>query len=126
MRRHLPAARARIFAAAYSSEEHGERRDAELQAQRAIAVVGKKPVVTRPEREAGGHLNGFVTGAADLEKNLALLFELDLFVVQLARQQHAPMHLQQRLSIEAVEGRAGRDASRLAAVGDGRLHSRKL
>ena len=49
-------------------EQHFERRDAELQAQRAIAIVRKEPVVARFEREARGHEHRFVSGAADLKK----------------------------------------------------------
>ena len=62
--------------------------DAELQAQRTIAVVRIEPVVARLQREAGRNEHGFVAGAADLKKDLALVLELDLLVVDLSRQQH--------------------------------------
>ena len=46
VRRHLPSARARIVLRADGGQQHVERRHTELQAERAIAVVGVKPVVT--------------------------------------------------------------------------------
>ena len=69
-------------AAPTDGEQHLERRDAELQAQRAIAIVGMEPVVAGLEREAGGDQHRFVTGAADLEEGAALVLELDLLVVE--------------------------------------------
>ena len=89
VRRHLAAAGGGIVLGADRGEQHLERGDAELQAQRAIAVVGIEPVVAGAQRQAGGGEHRFVAGAADLEKDLALVFELDFLVVQLARQQHA-------------------------------------
>ena len=112
VRRHLTAARTGIEAAADGREQHLERRDAELQAQGAIAIVREEPVVRRLQREAGGDLDRLVAGAADLEEDLALLFELDLLVVELARQQHEAIHAQQRVAID-LEGRPLGRGSRL-------------
>ena len=88
VRRHLAAAGCGVVLRADRREQHLERRDAELQAQRAIAIVGKEPVVAGSEREARRGEHRFVSGAADLEKDLALIFELDFLVVQLPRQEH--------------------------------------
>ena len=87
-------------------EEHVERRHAELQAERAVAIVRIEPVVAGFQREAGGDENGLVAGAADLEEDLALVLELDFLVVEPSRQQHA-----------AVRRRAARRASDLRASG---------
>src|SRR4029077_3422194 len=66
-------------------------------------IVRKEPVVRRLEREARGREHGFMTGAADLKKDLALVLELDFLVVQLARQQHAAVDGEQILARESVE-----------------------
>ena len=105
VRRHLPAAGRRVVLRADGGEQHLERRDAELQAERAVAVVRKEPVVGRLERQAGGHQHRFVAGAADLEEDLALTLELNFLVVKLARQQHAAIGGEQLLAVEALGGR---------------------
>ena len=63
-------------------EQHLERRDAEREAERAIAVVREEPVVAGAQVQTGGDQHGFVTGAADLEERLALILELNLLVVE--------------------------------------------
>ena len=106
-------------------QQHLERRDAELQAQRAVAVVRVKPVVAGPQREAGGDLNRLVAGAADLEERLALVLELDLLVVEPPRPQHAAIDVEERVAGETVElGSAGWEAAvgRPITVDDGALH----
>jgi hypothetical protein len=124
VRRHLAAAGIRIVLGSDAGEQHLERGHAELQAQRAIAVVGKKPVVARLQRQAGGDEDGFVAGAADLEKNLALVLELDFLVIQLARQKHAAVDRQQPLRAETGEIHgARRRGCRLLPVQNG-LHVR--
>ena len=76
---------------AHQSKFAPETINAELQAERAIAVVREEPVVARLERKAGGDLDGFVAGAADLKEDVALILELDFLVIELAREQHAPV-----------------------------------
>ena len=63
-------------------------RDAEGEAEGAIAVVGIDPVVAGAQSHAGGDLDGFVAGAADLEEDAVLALERDLAVVQAARGVH--------------------------------------
>ena len=61
---------------------------AEGEAQRAVAIVGEEPVVAGLEHHAGGGLNGFVSGAGDLEIDFALALEKDLPVVDAAGEVH--------------------------------------
>ena len=88
MRGHLPAAVGGIVLGADRGEEHLERRDAERQAERAVAVIREQPVDARTQLPAGGDQHRLVTGAADLEEALALVLDLDLLVVDLSRQEH--------------------------------------
>ncbi len=150
VRRHLAAGGCRIVFRAHSGQQHLERRDAELQAQCAIAVVGIEPVVRRPERQRGGDEHRLMAGAADLEKDLALILELNLLVVDLARQKHRAVDGEEGGPVEPEEidtarltraARITRDArltrgARLirgmsrrnfgVAVEDGRFHSSEL
>ena len=79
-------------------EQHVERRHAKLEAQRAIAIVRIEPVVARLQRQAGGDQNRLVTGAADLKKDLALVLQLDLLVVQPSREQHRAVGREQLIA----------------------------
>jgi hypothetical protein len=45
-----------------------------------------------------------VAGAADLEEDAALILELNFFVVERPRTQHAPIHVEQCVAIETFEG----------------------
>ena len=65
-----------------------------VEAQRAVAIVREEPVVAGLQRQAGGHHDGFVAGAADLEKDQALVLELDFLVVDPARQQHGAVDVE--------------------------------
>ena len=98
VRRHLAAAVARVERRADAGEQHLERRHAELQAERPIAIVGMEPVVAGPEGQAGGDLHRLVAGAADLEEDAALVLELDLLVVELPRPEHAAVDVEQRVA----------------------------
>ena len=51
-------------------EEHFERREAERQAERAIAVVREEPVVAATEMLSGCDEDSLVAGAADLKEGL--------------------------------------------------------
>ena len=95
-------------------EQHLERRHAEREAQRAIAIVRIEPVVARAQVHAGGGQHRFVAGAADLEEDQALVLELDLLVVEAARQQHRAVGPQQIVARQAVPARARRRPQRCA------------
>jgi hypothetical protein len=94
VRGHLAAAVARVGVGADRREQHLERRDAELQAERAVAIVAVEPVVARLQRQPGSDEDRFMSGAADLEERLALVLELDLFVVEAARAHHAAIDVE--------------------------------
>jgi hypothetical protein len=81
--RHLTSAGCRIVFRSHGPEQHFERRDAERERERAVAVVGQEPVVRRAQMPPGRDEYGFVSGAADLEERLALVLELYLLVVDL-------------------------------------------
>ncbi len=88
VRRHLASAVAGIGRRADRREQHLERRHAELQAQRAVAIVGVEPVVTGFQRQACRDQHRLMPGAADLEERAALILELDFLVVETARSHH--------------------------------------
>ncbi len=88
VRRHLPAARARVVGRADRLEQHVVGRHAELEAERPVAIVRVEPVVGRAQGETGCRQDCFVARAADLEEDLILALELDLFVVDTARRIH--------------------------------------
>ena len=88
VRRHLPPAGVGIVLGPDGAEQHLERRHAERQAQRAIAIVGIEPVVAGAEVRRGRHQHGLVSGAADLEEDLTLVLELDFLVVEPPREEH--------------------------------------
>src|SRR5213079_1135364 len=88
VRRHLAAAGTRVVLRADGAQEHLERRHAERETERAIAVVREEPVVARFERHAGRDEHAFMARAADLEEDQALVLELNLLVVELPREDH--------------------------------------
>ena len=94
VRRHLPSMRIWIGFSAHAFQKHFKRRHAKLQTQRAIAIVGIEPVVTRFQAEARGRQNRFMTGAADLKEDPVLPLHLDLFVVHPPRHVHRAEDLQ--------------------------------
>src|SRR5204863_8382660 len=126
VRRHLPAAGAGIFLRPDGGEQQVERRHPELEAERAIAVVGEEPVVARFEGEASGDEDGLVAGAADLKEDPALVLELYFLVVESARQEHAAVHGQQLVATEALEGAFGGGSRGRFASGDSRFHARQI
>src|SRR5215472_16086967 len=90
MRGHLAAARSRFAGRADSLLEHFERRYAQPQTRRAIAVVKVKPIVFGPQGECGRNVHSLMSGAADLEKDTILAFERDLPVVEPSCGMHQP------------------------------------
>jgi len=105
VRRHLPAVRRRIVFRADRLQQHVVRGDAQRQAQGAVAIVGAEPVMPRPHHHARSDENRFVAGAADLEKDLALVLELNLLVVESSRQEHQPIGGAQVVGGEFSDGR---------------------
>src|SRR4051794_26962014 len=103
MRWHLPPAGVGIVLGADGGQQHVERRHPELQAERAVAVVGTEPVVARSERQTGGDQDRFVAGTADLKEDLTLAFELDLLVIELSRQEHAAVDREELRGREPAE-----------------------
>jgi hypothetical protein len=103
VRRHLASTRRRIVLRGDGGEQHLERRDAEAEAQRAVAVVRQEPVVARLQGECRRDADRFVAGAADLEKDLALVLELNLLVVELSRQEHHTMDGEELVALKPLE-----------------------
>ena len=88
MGRHLTAARRRVGFGSHGLEQHVFGGHPESQAQGAVAIVGKEPIVAGLEHHAGGGLNGLVSGAGDLKIDFALALEKDLPVVDAAGEVH--------------------------------------
>ena len=84
MGRHLAAARSRVASRADGLLQHFVRGDAECQAERAVAVVRKEPVVPGPQGHAGSHLDGLMPGGAHLKEDAILALERHFAVVQAA------------------------------------------
>ena len=123
--RHLPAAAGRIGRRAYRLQQHLGGRHAKGQHQRAIAIVGKEPVVAGTQRQCGANLQSLMTGGGNLEEDLLLPFEHDLAVVHAAREKHEPVHLDQLLRAKAACGiRPRGNRLRLASSRNCQLHPR--
>ena len=104
VRRHLAPARVGIILGADGGQQHLERCHAERQTQRAISIVGIEPVVAGAQMEPGRRQDAFVAGATDLKKDQALIFELNLLVVETPRQQHDAVGTDQICARQAVPG----------------------
>src|SRR5712692_176530 len=102
MRWHLAPAGARVILGSNGLEKHFERRDAQHQAERAIAVVGVKPINARTKKQPHCRGHGFVAGTGNLEENLVLALELDFPVIQPPGEIHRAVDAHQRFAIEAV------------------------
>ena len=100
MRGHLAPVRTRIGFSADTLQQHLERRHAELQTQRAIAIVGIEPIVTRFQAHSRRDQDRFMTSAANLKKDAVLVLHLNLFVVESPRQIHRAKHLQHLVAAE--------------------------
>ncbi len=103
MRGHLAATGAGIVLRPRSREKSFQRRYAEHEAERAVAVVRINPVNPRPQEESHGGTNGFVPRAGNLEVDLVLAFQLNLAVVEPAREEHRAVNANQRIGIEALK-----------------------
>ena len=92
---HLAPAGVGIVGRADGGEELLGGGHAEAEAERPVAIVGVEPVVGRAEDLGGGRQHGLVAGARNLEEDLVLALELDLLVVDPARQQHDAVQIEQ-------------------------------
>ena len=104
VRRHLASAGGRIAGGADGLQEHGFRSDAQGQGQGAVAIVGEEPVVAGTQVGGGGHQQGFMSRAGDLEVDLLLALEQYLAVVDAPRKHHQPVHLHQLLRSQPLVG----------------------
>src|SRR5262249_46445800 len=100
--RHLPAGRRRVLARADGLEEHLVGRDPDLEAHRPLAVVELEPVVPGAGNQPRSRRDRLVAGAGDLEIDLVLPLELDLLVVDPAREIDVAVGRRQRGRVEAV------------------------
>src|SRR2546423_10970677 len=89
--RHLSSAGGRIDGSTNRLIQHLGWCNAELETQRAIAIVGIEPVVGRFEDHSGSGENCLVPCSGNLEENLVLTLELDFLVVEPPRQEHVPV-----------------------------------
>ncbi len=74
MRRHLSPARMGIVLRSHSCQEHFQRRDAQRQAQCAVAIVGIDPVMAGSKHQSGRSQDSLMPRTADLEIGLVLAF----------------------------------------------------
>ena len=105
VRRHLPAAACRIGSRAHGLQHHLVGRNAQRQAQRAIAIVGKEPVVAGTQGQRRAHLQRLVARGRNLEEDLLLAFEEDFAVVHRAGEKHQPVDFNHLLRGQLVRGR---------------------
>ncbi len=119
VRRHLAAAAGRIGGRAHSLQEHFVRGDAQRQAERAVAIVRKEPVVAGTHGQSRAHSQRLVARAGDLEVGFLLALEQDFAVVHAAREHHQPVDLDQLPRAEA----AGACRHGLASAGNCHFHS---
>jgi hypothetical protein len=103
---HLAATGVRIGGGADRREEHLLAGHAELQTQRAVAIVEVEPVIRRPQDKARGRHDRFVPRARDLKKDLVLALELDLLVVEPPRQEHGAIRTDELVAREPRGGLA--------------------
>ncbi len=108
MGRHLAASRSGVGGRAHGLLQHFVGGDAERQAESAVAVVRKKPVVPRPQDHPGGHLDGLMAGGADLEEDAILALECHLAVVEAPGGVHQAKSADELLRVEACEEVRGR------------------
>ncbi len=104
VRRHLAAARTGIVGGAHGLQQHFVGGGTQGEHQRAVAIIRIEPVVSGLEAEAGGHADGLVAGARDLEEDLLLAFEQDFAVVDPPRRVHHPIGIDELLAGQARIG----------------------
>src|SRR5438094_8909172 len=99
---HLPPARVRVARCTHCGEQHLQWRFAEMQTERAVAIIEKEPIVAGSHDQPGRDENGFVSGARDLKEDLVLALELNLLVVDAPREQHRPICANELLRCETA------------------------
>ena len=119
---HLASAGCRVGGCAHGLQHHFVRRNAQGQGQRTVAVIGIEPVVSGAEREPGGDLDRFVSGAGDLEEDFVLPLEEDFAVVDAARGVHQAEGLDKEFRGEALKAVLGRTGGGV----NGRGHEQKV
>jgi len=98
----LASAGSRIVCGTDGLQQSLQRRDAEHQAQGAVAIVRIGPVDAGTKEQTHGGGNRFVTGAGNLEVNFILALELNLAVVKTPREKHGAIDADQRFAVQAV------------------------
>ena len=94
----------------------------QLKHQGSITVVGEKPILARFQYHAKGGVDRLVTTTIDLEEDLPLSLETDLFIIHLSTEEHVPIHRQQLPNLETLDPRLlfavlPRTASRVSGLG---------
>ncbi len=97
MRRHLPSAARQVCRRAHSLQHHFIWSNPKRQAQRAIAIVRKEPVVPRPQRQSRRHLQRLMTRGRNLEIDPLLTLQKNFAVIHVARKIHQPVDFHQLL-----------------------------
>ncbi len=78
---HLASAAGRIGGRAHGLQHHVIGRNAQRQAQSAIAIVREEPVVAGAQGQRRAHLQSLVAGGRNLEEDLLLALEENFAVV---------------------------------------------
>ena len=99
---HLAAAAGRVGGRADGLQQHVVGRNAEGQAERAVAIVGEEPVVAGTQGQGSADLQRLMAGAGDLEEDLLLALEQDLAVVDAAGEKHQPVDFDHVLRAQAA------------------------
>jgi len=92
----------RIVGRADRLQEHVEGRHAQGQAERAIAVVRKDPIVACAKSHPRCYFDGFVPGPADLKKDAILALERDLAVIQTPGRLHDAECLNELIGLQPL------------------------
>ena len=108
---HLTAGGSGIGRGADGLLEHFVGRDAEGEAEGAIAIVEIEPIVAGTQGHAGCDLDGLMPCPADLKEDAVLALEGDFAVVEAARGVHQAKGADELFGVESCE--AGRHGRRL-------------
>ena len=97
MGRHLASTRLRLVFRPYRLQQHDEGGQAQLQTERAVAIIRIKPVVARPQVQGGGQVERLMPYTIDLKIDAILSFQLDFLVVQFSRKIHGAISADDQL-----------------------------
>ena len=98
---HLASAAGRIGGRAHGLQHHVVGRNAQAQAQSAIAIVREEPVVAGAEGQRRAHLQRLMACGRNLEEDLLLALEQDFAVVYRAGKKHQPVDFNHLLCASA-------------------------